>query len=137
MGGPVRFVSAYPDRWPGRALLLLRVVVGMTAAAQGLTLIAGDPTPAMWVGGLAAIVSGSLLLVGLLTPGAAALAGISLVPVVFAMFPPPASGPFIDRVGAACVAAAAAALVPLGPGSLSIDARLFGRREIVFPHDPD
>ena len=31
--------------------------------------------------------------------------------------------------------AVAAALVLLGPGALSLDARLFGRREIVFLHD--
>jgi hypothetical protein len=32
--------------------------------------------------------------------------------------------------------AVAAALVLLGPGALSIDARLFGRREIVVPRAP-
>jgi hypothetical protein len=41
----------------------------------------------------------------------------------------------LDRVGALCVATVAGAVALLGPGALSLDARLFGRREIVFPDD--
>jgi hypothetical protein len=36
----------------------------------------------------------------------------------------------------ALVLAVAAAVVPLGPGALSLDARLFGRREIIIPRSP-
>jgi uncharacterized membrane protein YphA (DoxX/SURF4 family) len=45
------------------------------------------------------------------------------------------AGPFLDDAGAWSVVAVAVALVLLGPGALSLDARLFGRREIIFPHE--
>ena len=88
----------------------------------------------MWAISLLAIVSGASLLIGFLTPGAGIAAGSSIVVLAVSWFPPAAAAPLIDRVGAVCVAAVAAALVLLGPGALSLDARLSGRREIVFPH---
>jgi len=42
----------------------------------------------------------------------------------------------IDRLAALILIVDAAALALLGPGALSLDARLFGRREIIIPHDP-
>jgi hypothetical protein len=39
----------------------------------------------------------------------------------------------ISTLGAFNLAAISAALVLLGPGAFSLDARLFGRREIIFP----
>jgi hypothetical protein len=41
-----------------------------------------------------------------------------------------------DRILAAFVAAVSAAIVPLGPGAFSLDAYLFGRREIVIRAEP-
>lgn len=116
---------------------MLRVVVGVTAAVQGGTYLANadDPTVATWAVGVLAITSGVSLLVGFLTPGAGATAGLSIVFMAVSWLPVPAANLFLDRVGALCVAAVAAALVLLGPGALSLDARLFGRREIIFPHD--
>lgn len=123
----------FPDGAAGIALLLLRAVVGVTAAVQGGTSLGGaDPSTTMWASGCAAIAAGALLVIGFVTPAAAGLAGLSLLPMVLAVGPAADPGPFIDRVGAACVVAVAAALIALGPGSISVDARLFGRREIVF-----
>jgi hypothetical protein len=39
----------------------------------------------------------------------------------------------ISTLGAFNLAAISAALVLLGPGAFSLDARLFGRREIIIP----
>jgi uncharacterized membrane protein YphA (DoxX/SURF4 family) len=86
----------------------------------------------MWVVGLLALVSGASLLIGFLTPGAGIVAGSSII--IAASWFPEGPAPSVDRVGAVCIAAVAVALVLLGPGALSVDARLFGRREIVFPH---
>jgi uncharacterized membrane protein YphA (DoxX/SURF4 family) len=132
-----RFFSTFPGRWPGVGLLLLRALVGVTAAAQGGTYLANadEPTVTVWVVGLLAIASGALLLVGFVTPGAGAIAGVTIVFIAVSRFPVPAAALFLDRAAALWVAAVAAALVLLGPGALSLDARLFGRREIVFPHD--
>ena len=41
----------------------------------------------------------------------------------------------LDRIAALIVLAIAVALALLGPGAHSMDAYLFGRREIIIPHD--
>jgi uncharacterized membrane protein YphA (DoxX/SURF4 family) len=83
--------------------------------------------------GALAIVSGVALVAGFLTPGAAAAVGLSML-VLAATWPPAAvAGVIIDRPASALVIAVALALAMLGPGAHSIDALLFGRREIVIP----
>jgi uncharacterized membrane protein YphA (DoxX/SURF4 family) len=113
-------------------------VVGVSAAFQGGAFLANtdDPTVAMWIVGGLCIVSGAALLIGFLTPGAAAIAALALVVIAVRWLEARPAGPLLDRAGALSVAAVAVALMLLGPGALSLDARLFGRREIVFPHDP-
>jgi uncharacterized membrane protein YphA (DoxX/SURF4 family) len=132
-----RLFSTFPGRWPGVGLLLLRVVVGVTAGIQGGTFLVNAAAPAVTTRAVAmlAIASGASLVVGFFTPGATALAGLSLV-ILAGALPGPAAGLFLDRPGALSLSLVAVALMLLGPGALSIDARLFGRREIIFPHHP-
>jgi uncharacterized membrane protein YphA (DoxX/SURF4 family) len=92
------------------------------------------PAITMHAAAALAIVSGASLVLGLLTPGATIVAGLAFVMLASASGAP-AAGVFLDRPGALSLALVAAALVLLGPGALSLDARLFGRREIVFPPD--
>jgi uncharacterized membrane protein YphA (DoxX/SURF4 family) len=131
-----RFFSTFPDRWPGVGLLLLRAVVGVTAAIQGGTCLANAQSPSAALRGAAclAILSGAALLVGFLTPGATVVAGLA-IGVIASWGTASIAGPFLDDAGAWSVVAVAVALVLLGPGALSLDARLFGRREIIFPHE--
>jgi hypothetical protein len=72
------------------------------------------------------------LLVGYLTPLVSVLAGLaglsSGVPVISG----PTSSLLATKPAVAFATAIAAALCFLGPGAFSLDARLFGRREIVF-----
>ncbi len=89
-----------------------------------------------WAAGLLAAAGGASLVIGFLTPvagAAAALAGIGIV-----LWWPLPTRPFLldGRLAAALMVAMAAAVVLLGPGSLSLDARLFGRREITIPEGP-
>ena len=131
-----RFFSTFPGSWPGLGLLVLRVVVGGAAIAQGAQYIANaDRTAAIWFVGLMSIASGTSLLAGFITPGAGAVAASTTIAIAVNASSPADSRVFMDTVAAVIVTADAAALILLGPGAHSIDAYLFGRREIVIPHD--
>jgi hypothetical protein len=116
---------------------VLRVVVGGAAIVQGAQYIASvDGSAGIWTIGLLSIASGASLLAGFVTPGAGAVAASSTIAIALSASPSAASRLLMDTVAAGIVSADAAALVLLGPGAHSIDAYLFGRREIVIPHNP-
>jgi uncharacterized membrane protein YphA (DoxX/SURF4 family) len=118
-------------------LLLLRILVGGAVSTQGIVYLTHliEPTALMWIAGALAGVSGVALVAGLLTPASGAVAGLTTLFIV-ATWTPPSAAVLIDPVAALILIVDAAALALLGPGAVSLDARLFGRREIVIPHDP-
>jgi hypothetical protein len=128
-----RRVLNYPSHWAGFGLLLLRATVGLTTAVQAWLavattnsdLAAAAPTAALGLSGLA-------LAIGLFTAVCSTLVSLGYVFVLFMPFEA-AVLPHFDSVAAVIGLAAAAALALLGPGAFSIDARLFGRREIFIP----
>jgi uncharacterized membrane protein YphA (DoxX/SURF4 family) len=92
-----------------------------------------DLTPAAWVIALVSITSGALLLVGFLTPVAGVIAGLAAVGIGLSVFPVATRTlvePYIPLVFAIAILMA---IVILGPGAFSVDALLFGRREIIIP----
>jgi uncharacterized membrane protein YphA (DoxX/SURF4 family) len=133
-----RFFTTFPGGWPGAGLLLLRSVAGTAAVAGGLSYVSrgAEPTWAAWALAGLALLSGLGLVAGFLTPGAAAGVTVSIVAMT-ASTTTPGSTPAGQWQGAALVASHALALAMLGPGALSIDAWLFGRREIVIPDPRD
>ena len=117
-----RLLSMFPNGWPGRGLLLLRLVSGIFLIHDGVGELLGGP---QWEGIVRLLLetgSGILLLVGLWTPMAGVLVVIVEVWTAFSR----------TEGLRNCVALAAlgAALAMLGPGVRSIDARLFGRKRI-------
>jgi len=81
---------------------------------------------------VALVVSALALLIGFLTPMASLAVGLGCVSVAIAGST--ASSPYwlATTSGAWFTGAVAVALALLGPGAFSLDARLFGRREVVI-----
>jgi len=80
------------------------------------------------------VVSGLCLLIGLLTPLMSVLVGVASAGNAISWLSPPAGNLFEGKLAALEMIVMAAAIGLLGPGAFSLDARLFGRREIVIPH---
>jgi uncharacterized membrane protein YphA (DoxX/SURF4 family) len=78
------------------------------------------------------VATGVSLLIGFLTPIAAMLVGV-LATMWISIGPAANSAICASKLSVAFLAAVASAVVLLGPGAFSLDARLFGLREIIIP----
>jgi uncharacterized membrane protein YphA (DoxX/SURF4 family) len=130
-----RLYSTFPGGRPGVGLLLLRVAVGLSAAAAGIFCVAGPFNSSLekWLLGLVLIISGTALTAGFLTPIAVLLVGFCFLGIALSWFPTPSWSLHDVKLVAFGMTIAAVALALLGPGAFSLDGRLFGRREIVIP----
>jgi len=117
-----RLFSTFPNGRPGCGLLLLRLTCGAPLLFIGTAKLGGWPADAVvWVR-LFSCLTGALILAGLWTPVAASCLAVLQGTLAFAgqAF---ASTPLV-------LALIGLSLVMLGPGSWSIDARLYGRKRI-------
>lgn len=117
----------FPAERPGFALLIMRVALAamlMDGVARPLA-SAGSP----WFL-LAPVVVAVLLCIGFITPIASVLC-VLLELTVWAT-----SAMAIEAVHV-CAILVAVALAMLGPGAYSLDAKLFGRRQVVLRSDRD
>jgi uncharacterized membrane protein YphA (DoxX/SURF4 family) len=125
---------SYPGGAAGLGLLLLRGLVGLTLIAQSVGHIRStNLSLAAGVVVALAVVSGACLLAGFMTQLFAGLIGIGygalcLLKTVFATFA------LVNlNYGDIDLFFVTIALILLGPGALSCDSRMFGRREIRIP----
>jgi hypothetical protein len=133
-----RLFLAFPSGTPGIGLLILRASVGVTLVAQGTINLSwrGHQTVVGFGVALVLLMTGMSLLVGLLTPILSPLAGLECLGISLSWFPLPALGWFESKWASAETIAMCVAICFLGPGAFSLDARLFGWREIVIPPAP-
>ncbi len=77
--------------------------------------------------------AGAALLAGFLTPIAAIIAGPGAAGVCLSLLPVCTRNMFDSSLPILLAATILVAILLLGPGAFSVDARLFGRREIIIP----
>ena len=136
-----RLFSGFPAGAPGAGLLLLRLTLSVYLIAQSVRIMAplmNTGTPPTILGvltALAMLVGGALGAIGILTPitqSTSVAAG--LVTLIDALWASPAvPGLDVPWPLALVTTVVAVSLVFLGPGAYSIDASLFGRKEISIP----
>ena len=118
-----RLFSMFPMGRPGVALLLVRI-------ALSVMLVEGVWRPLLRLGSpwflLAPGVLAVALWIGFMTPVVTVLCVLLVVATFLA------TGGGLEAVHV-CALLDAVALTLLGPGGYSIDARLFGRRQVVLP----
>ena|ERR1700744_5027906 len=100
----------------------MRIVAGGSLIVDGVEKCQAGQTMESVILGLLAIVTGGLLVAGLWTPIAGPLVIVLSTWGILVRHDDPRSGILLAAIGAA--------LALLGPGALSIDARLFGWKRI-------
>ncbi|HET6933164.1 MAG TPA: hypothetical protein VFI45_22755 [Candidatus Acidoferrum sp.] len=133
-----RLFSAFPAGLPGAGLLLLRVVVAAALGGHGiLCLLSSDRiTLVVVLSTSLLLLCGVGLLIGFLTPLISLLAGVESLGIACSWFPFQLLSPVESRLALVPIVAISAAIALLGPGAFSLDARLFGWKEIVIPPAP-
>lgn len=127
----------FPPGSPGIGLIVLRLAVALALVVQGAACLAGEQTPGACAVAVTAALTAGLLLVGLVTPFAAALAALLGMGLAMTWLPAPTPNAFEVPLTAALFVSAAMAIILLGPGAFSLDAAMFGRREIPIPPTPE
>lgn len=116
-------------------MLVLRVAIGLSGTIQGSLIITdrNATTLGCWAASLLLVLSGLLVLLGLLTPVASLLQGVVAIAFGLSWLYDPGDHLFAAPYTALLFVAICVALALLGPGSFSLDSRIFGRREIRIP----
>jgi hypothetical protein len=127
--------STFPAGWPGLALLFLRLVLGVSVVAFAVRTWGVVTEPFATIAAAAVAACGVLAVIGLFTP-VATLVLAGAVVVWLAPIPVMRLADVAPPAAAWHVVIEAIAIAMLGPGAYSIDARLFGGREIVVSRAP-
>jgi len=120
-----RLFSTFPNGWPGKGLLLQRLLTAAVLLWHFAGHLRGSSHFASFVPHTIAAGAGLLLLVGLWTPVMGAVVAASELWVALSG----GGDPTLPIV----LATLAATVAMIGPGAWSIDAHLFGRRHFEIP----
>jgi putative oxidoreductase len=114
--------SNFASGWPAFGLLIIRIVAGIVLIADGIMRFrVGQPVLPLSLDALT-VVDGAMLVAGLWTPLAGALAVAASAGGILI---------FHENAGAgALLAAMGAGLALVGPGAISIDAWIYGLKRI-------
>jgi putative oxidoreductase len=118
----------FPNGWPGRGLLLLRLVAGALLVFDGITGLVGASQRESVTLQVIAAIAGVFLLAGLWTPIAGALVTVTELWIAFTGTDHLRSAILLATMGIS--------LAILGPGARSIDALLFGRKRLEIGRNP-
>jgi len=102
----------------------------------GLYIGEANSTSATWFMGLSAFVTGVLLIIGSHTPIVGAVVAAGAMGVAFPLLPACVPNLFDSRISLMFGLTMLVTIIGLGPGAYSLDARMFGRREIIIPPRP-
>jgi putative oxidoreductase len=117
-----RLFSIFPNGWPGRGLLVLRLAVGGILLTNGIAWLASGSHLDITAPPIIGIAAGLLMLIGLWTPVGSILALISQSWALLASAVIPQTAILLISISVA--------VAMLGPGAWSIDALLFGRHRL-------
>jgi uncharacterized membrane protein YphA (DoxX/SURF4 family) len=95
-----------------------------------------DSTIWTWAIGLMGVAVGTALLIGFMTPLAGIVLMLSRIGIALSLLPSPSQNGFASGPASFELLVMVIAIVLVGPGAISLDARLFGRREIIIPESP-
>ena len=121
-----RLFSSFADGWPGRGLLVQRLLTGALLLYCGVAYLRAAPHIVPVAPQIIGVGAGILVAAGLWTPVVGALIAVLELWIMFSH----AGDPWIPVI----LAVLGASLAMVGPGAWSIDARLFGRKRIHTPN---
>jgi uncharacterized membrane protein YphA (DoxX/SURF4 family) len=91
------------------------------------------PEPVASLVGLFALIFGGMLVFGFLTPIIGSVVALGIFGVALSVLPACTPNLFDSRPALIFALTMLLSLIGLGPGRFSVDARVFGRREIIIP----
>jgi len=127
--------SRYAGGLPGTGLLILRAIVGVTAILQGCAFLPWHESGPSWLWSIAVVLclGGGALVLGVLTVLTSLMIGVAEMGAACSLLPSSPSALSHSQAAPVIVIALTIAVILIGPGAFSIDARLFGLREVKIP----